>query len=196
MGDQIKSIAIGDQASRIGLLLGEPLTSTESAGLVVHSYTSQAPSYANYVYFSQGQVVFISQSHYQSRTYLSEYIGALGLPETSILRASAEAKDSLLLVVHIWPQKGKAVTAIGADKHGQVVREDTFSPTTLDQYMDRFGQQLKGHETGTLTDLTTKDESGGLGDPVVMGVILCILAVGVIIFTFWIKRRRKQPVHY
>src|SRR4030042_1759128 len=143
MSDIQLSISRSQIVSQRGTPIAE-ITDTTSGSLVLQ-YTSKAPSLADFYYLQSGKLVLTSISYYAAPKELTQYTGLYGAPAYSAY-LSKTGNDSLRLIVHVWPQAGKTVTAIGPSAMAGVVREDTFAATTLENYLSGWGKRRGGHQ--------------------------------------------------
>ncbi len=180
--------------------LGNPIRETLEEGYRALWYTSKAPTLADVVYLQNGQVAVVSTSYYQNPKKLTEFTQQYGLPMRSVRRYSPTVQDSLHQTVHIWPDKGVTVTTIGSSAQSRVIRQDVFSPTTLQAYLAGPGKYLAGNKEATISAEPTvmplvtvgpgpvrSQQTGNVGYIVLfVCVVLIIVAAGV-----WFVRRKS-----
>lgn len=171
--------------------LGAPVKETTESGMMVLWYGYNAPTLADFYYFNNESLAFISKSYYQNPKVFSEYLAQYGTPAQSVRKYASD--DSLMQTVHIWPAAGRAVTTVGSDRNSNVVREDTFAPLTLQQYFTSWGVNIAQNQHVTITNELAQIVSSQAVPIAIMsagGISLIVVAVAVVLF---IRKKLKKP---
>lgn len=158
--------------------LGNPVEEKVDGDMRLLLYNSPSMTLADIYYVQGDKLVAQSFSSYENPKLIGTYISDYGTPKQSIQKFSQGTPDSLFVVVHIWPEEGRAVTTTGQDMM-HVIREDQFAPTTLEQYLATWGKQLVGHEQVTIptNSLVPAIPTHAMGMTLVLGAIAFILIV-------------------
>jgi hypothetical protein len=180
------AIQIGQTRQQVTQTLGTPVRESSESGMTVLWYGSKSPTMADLYVFRDGMLVLRTESHYRQPKMLSEYTKTYGVPAVSVTKYGTSARDSLNLIVHVWPEAGKAVTSVGTDADSTVIGEDTFASTTLSGYLSTWGKPYDGNPTVPIgTGTVSGRQPGGPGWLPITGVLLVIAvltAAGFFIF--------------
>lgn len=185
--------------------LGSPSASFTDKGQTILQYTSIAPSLADYYTFQNNKLTYISKSYYANPKDVSPYISRYGQPPYSVYKFPKNSEDSLLTVVHAWPQAGVAVTTQGglSQQDARVIREDQYAPITLNEYQASWGRDYANNELATFSAQslisppnTLSNQSEILRGPfeITLGIVILLIFVLVAL-----RRRRRilaqRPLH-
>lgn len=122
-------------------MIGKPLVRESVGQIEMLYYISKSSTLADIYYLRNNSVVMISQSHYITPRGLKEFISANGTPTYSVRKYPDDTHDSFHTVIHVWPEKGTSVTAIGEFETASVIREDHFLPMNLKEYISSWGKE-------------------------------------------------------
>ncbi len=180
----VENIALGSARTVVVAALGAPVKETVEDGRTVLWYRSTAGTLADSIYLTEDHVIFISLSHYQTRPSLSTYTVLYGVPERSMWKSAGSLKE----VIHVWPSVGRAVVSVGPDATAQVIREDRFSPMSMQEYLGSWGKNLAVNEQATIAGEIV------LPPPSVFPSILVAsgISVVVLIVLVLLARRKKR----
>lgn len=143
---QIITVPLGKTIAEVKQALGEPRKETPKDGYAILRYVSDTPSFATYFYFQNEQLVFKVIGAANSTRILDYYIQQYQNPEISVRKYSREFPDSLGVVVHVWSDKGLAVTTVGNDSQSFVQEIHQFAPISKEEYFASWGKEYAGHE--------------------------------------------------
>lgn len=143
---EISTLEIGQSIQSVLHELAEPYDTIRQDEYVLYRFNSSAPSFADFLYSTDGNIVLISDSKHGEELMLQSYIDQLGDPDVSIFLYDESLADSLKQRIHIWASEGKAVITSGSALDSPVLREDTFTPMSLDEYWESWGSTYVGNE--------------------------------------------------
>lgn len=170
--------------------LGNPVKETTESGMTILWYGYKAPELADFYYFKDENLVLISKGYYQTPKSFREYLSAYGNPDVSVRKYTGE--DSLQETVHIWASKGHAVTTVGSDKNSSVIREDMYTPVTLQEYFATWGVNIVQNQKVTITNQLREQLTS---QPLVL-VVTSVGAVGMltllIFCVIWLRMKRSS----
>lgn len=116
--------------------LGEPIETRQRQSQTILFYPSESESLNHEVVISQNTVGFIKEQVIGDTRKLSYYVNQFGEPKAKLYGPYA-ASGYLL---NIFPENGIAILA-HAD-HGLVFENWYFEPTTLEDFLQKWGQGL------------------------------------------------------
>jgi hypothetical protein len=167
--------------------LGTPVKEESDGGYRVLYFTSEAPTLADTYYLKNDQVEFVSISHYLKPVSLTEFTGAYGPPVYSVRKYSSGTEDSYNLVIHVWPDKGVAVTAVGKTDTAQVIREDHFAVMTKEEYLASWGKEYATHPQATMSSILVTQNPNQVGTKGIVNVEWVVVGIAlffVLVYTF------------
>lgn len=186
---------IGNTYEQVVQWLGKPRIERTSGTTRVVMYNSSSMTLADVYYFEDNKLVVESLSFYKQPKPMDLYIFELGKPEHSIRKYAAGTPDSLITIVHVWPDKGRAITTTGTAQNN-VIRDDQFAPMSTEEYFSSLGSQIAQHErvpfvesqTATATPIPRESVAYSKRG-VFFDVVIVLLIVGVSVF---LRRRRTK----
>lgn len=181
----------GSTYAQIVAELGKPVSEKSDGDIRVLLYGSPSMTLADLYYFQNDRLVVESVSFYKQPKLMELYVLKLGKPAYSVRKYQSGSPDSLNTVVHIWPEKGRAVTTTGTAQ-ASVIREDQFAPTTLAEYLATWGRDLADNQQVAFAqqEVLQVSASGAPGRPlyilggVTLGIVILIAAV-----VWWRKKK-------
>ena len=189
------TISLGLSREAVIAALGEPRATLEQNEYVILRYQSDTPTFAHYLFFQNNELVFKKIGREKQPKTLTEYISQLGQPEVSIKRYEPPVQDSLQLVIHVWSQKGVAITTEGINPQSPVYELQQFNATTLTEYLETWGQEFAAHKRLTVQAPFILQQEN-VNEPVAVvnehvapdySMILFVVAFGVVILVTVLK---------
>lgn len=189
-------VQLGATYSEILQALGQPVEEKSDGEIRVLLYNASSMTLADLYYVQNDRLVVVSTSSYATPKEMNAFVHEFGRPEFSVRKYRTGIPDSLYVVVHVWPEKGRAVTTTGTAQ-SSVIREDTFAPTTLEEYLMTWGKDLVGHQevayAGQESGIASVPAGQNVGGfPLATAGIIVIVLAAVLVFV-WRKRRQAPP---
>ncbi len=171
--------------------LGKPVSEKADGEVRVLLYGSSSMTLADLYYFQNDRLVVQSVSFYKQPKPMEIYVLDLGKPAYSVRKYRSGSPDSLTTVVHVWPEKGRAVTTTGTAQ-ASVIREDQFAPTTLAKYLETWGKDLADNQQVAYTGQATTQTpfSGAPSRPsYVLGGVTLGIVILIAVVVWWRKKK-------